>query len=254
MPTREALLSQTFVELADTLVEEFDIIELLTVLVDRCVALLDAGAAGILLADHLGVLHVVAASSEQARLLELFQLQNHEGPCLDCFTTGVAVVNQDLTTRNTRWPRFQPEALGAGFRSVQALPLHLREVTIGALNVFIDDRDEISDADIRVAQALADAATIAVFHDRAAREARVVTAQLQGALSSRVVIEQAKGMLAERAGVDMDEAFARLRGYARDHNRQLSGVAADLVEGRLGSRAVSSLISPQAKTQPDRPS
>jgi GAF domain-containing protein len=252
MATREALLSQTFVELADTLVEEFDIIELLTVLADRCVALLDAGAAGILLADHQGVLHVMAASSEQARLLELFQLQNQQGPCLDCYKTGVAVVNQDLTTSSTRWPRFQAEAIAAGFRSVQALPLHLRDIVIGALNVFIDDRDELSDADIRVAQALADAATIAVFHDRAAREARVVTAQLQGALSSRVVIEQAKGMLAERAGLDMDEAFARLRRFARDHNRQLSSVAADLVEGRLNSRATASLITRKVKTDPGR--
>ena len=252
VPTREALLSQTFVELADTLVDEFDIIELLTVLVDRSVALLDAGAAGILLADHQGVLHVMAASTEQARLLELFQLQNQEGPCLDCFTSGQAVVNEDLSTSN-RWPRFEAEALAAGFRSVQALPLRLRDVTIGALNVFIDDRSVLSDADLVIAQALADAATIAILHDQAARESRVVTAQLQGALTSRVVIEQAKGMLAERAEVDMDEAFARLRRFARAHNRQLSTVSAELVEGHLDNTAMDTLTGPVRRDSPRRP-
>jgi len=235
MATREALLSRTFVELADTLVDEFDVVEVLTVLADRCVALLDAGAAGILLADRDGVLHVMAASTEQARLLELFQLQNHEGPCLDCFTTGTAIVNQDLRTSHDRWPAFQAEALAAGFSSVQALPLHLRDITIGALNVFIDDRDRLSDADIAVAQALADAATIAVLRDQAPREARALSDHLQGALSSRTVIEQAKGVLAERAGVDMDEAFALLRGYARAHDVLLTSVATGLVEGALAA-------------------
>jgi transcriptional regulator with GAF, ATPase, and Fis domain len=241
MPARETLLSQTFVQLADTLVDEFDIIDLLTVLADRCVEILDAGAAGILLADHHGVLHVVAASSEQARLLELFQLQNQEGPCLDCYTSGAPVVNEDLTTTK-QWPRFASEAREAGFRSVQALPLRLREHTIGALNVFLDDRFEVSDADLTIAQALADAATIAILHDQAAREAQLVTGQLQTALNSRIVIEQAKGVLAERARVDMDEAFSRLRRHARDHNRPLSSVATDLVQGQLSDDVVAGLL------------
>src|ERR1700694_4810573 len=241
MPARETLLSQTFVQLADTLVDKFDIIDLLTVLADRCVEILDAGAPGILLADHHGVLHVVAASSEQARLLELFQLQNQEGPCLDCYTSGAPVVNQDLTTTN-QWPRFAPEACEAGFRSVQALPLRLREHTIGALNVFLDDRFEVSDEDLTIAQALADAATIAILHDQAAREAQLVTGQLQAALNSRIVIEQAKGVLAERARVDMDEAFSRLRRYARNHNRPLSAVAAELVQGQLSDELDAALL------------
>jgi GAF domain-containing protein len=241
MPARETLLSQTFVQLADTLVDEFDIIDLLTVLADRCVEILDAGAAGILLADHHGVLHVVAASSEQARLLELFQLQNQEGPCLDCYTSGAPVVNEDLTTTK-RWPRFASEARDAGFRSVQALPLRLREHTIGALNVFLDDRFEVSDGDLTIAQALADAATIAILHDQAAREAQLVTGQLQAALNSRIVIEQAKGVLAERARIDMDEAFSRLRRFARDHNRPLSAVATDLVQGQLSDDVTAGLL------------
>jgi GAF domain-containing protein len=243
MPSREQLLSQTFVELADSLVDEFDVIELLTMLADRCVALLDSAAAGILLADERGQLHVMAASSEQARLLELFQLQNHEGPCLECFTSGRPLANQDLAT-SPQWPRFGAEALAAGFLSVQALPLRLRDRVIGALNVFMDDRVVIPETDLAVAQALADVATIAILQNEAARESRAIVAQLQTALNSRIAIEQAKGILAERAGLAMDEAFARIRGFARDHNRKLSVVARDLVDGKLPGEAIATLTAP----------
>jgi GAF domain-containing protein len=243
MAVREALLSQTFVQLADTLVDEFDIIDLLTMLSDRCVELLDAAAAGILLADYDGNLHVMAASSEQARLLELFQLQQQEGPCLDCFSTGRAIVNQDLSDTD-RWPLFGPEALASGFRSVQALPLRLREKVIGALNIFMDDRVVVTEDDLSIARALADVATIAILQDQAAKEAEVVTVQLQLALNSRIAIEQAKGVLAERAHIEMDEAFARLRRHARHHNRQLSSVATDLVEGKLAPDAMEVLVRP----------
>jgi hypothetical protein len=237
------MLSQTFVELADSLVDEFDVIELLTVLADRCVALLDSAAAGILLADERGRLHVMAASSEQARLLELFQLQNHEGPCLDCFSSGRASVNQVLAD-SPQWPRFAAEARAAGFLCVQALPLRLRDRVIGALNVFMDDRVVIPEADLAVAQALADVATIAILQNEAARESRAIVAQLQTALNSRIAIEQAKGILAERTGLPMDEAFSRIRRFARDHNRKLSVVARDLVDGKLPSEAVASLTRP----------
>jgi len=240
MPAREALLSRTFVQLADTLVDEFDIIDLLTVLTDRCVELLDAAAAGILLADRDGALHVMAASSEQARLLELFQLQNHEGPCLDCFSTGRAAVNQDLALSH-QWPRFAPMALAAGFCAVHALPMRLRDNVIGALNVFTGDRVVATDDDLLIAQALADASTIAILQNEAVREAQVVANQLNGALTSRIAIEQAKGILAERAEIDMQEAFSRLRRYARDHNRQLSLVATELINGTLPTTAIANL-------------
>jgi GAF domain-containing protein len=240
MPASEALLSQTFVQLADTLVDEFDIIDLLMVLTDRCVELLDAAAAGILLADHEGALHVMASSSEQVRLLELFQLQNLEGPCLDCFSTGYPAVNQDLAL-SQQWPRFAPRALAAGFLAVHALPMRLRDNVIGALNVFLDDRIVATADDLLIAQALADAATIAILQDQAVREAQTVAAQLNGALTSRVAIEQAKGILAERAKVDMQEAFSRLRRYARDHNRELSVVAKELINGTLPGDAVTQL-------------
>jgi transcriptional regulator with GAF, ATPase, and Fis domain len=240
MQSREQLLSRTFVELADSLVDEFDVIEVLTVLTDRCVALLDAAAAGILLADDRNRLHVMAASSEQARLLELFQLQNHEGPCLECFTNGRPSVNLDLAT-SPQWPRFRAEAQAAGFVSVQALPMRLRDQVIGALNVFMDDRVVIADSDLAVAQALADVATIAILHNQAWRESRAVAAHLQTALNSRIAIEQAKGILAERAHLDMDSAFSRMRRYARDHNRKLSELARELVEGQLSADAMAHL-------------
>jgi GAF domain-containing protein len=236
MAKREALLTQTFVELADTLVDNFDVIELLSVLASRTVSLLDAGAAGILLIDQHGMLQVMGASTEQARLLELFELQSEEGPCFDCMRTGQPVMNRPLD--GGQWPRFSVEAARAGFQSVHAVPLQFRDTTVGALNIFLDDRVVISDDDIIVAKALADTATISIFQDAAARHARTVTAQLQGALNSRVAIEQAKGMIVERARVDMEEAFVLLRRYARGHNLRLSDLAASLVDGSASLDAV----------------
>jgi len=233
MGERDVLLAQTFVQLADTMVEDFDVIDLLTVLVTRCVDLIDADAAGILLTDHDGVLTVVATSSEQVRLLELFQIQNEEGPCHECLRTGRPVVAADLREAN-RWPAFSREALEGGYLAVFALPLRLRDRVIGALNLFLSRVTTPREADLLVAQALADVATIAILHDAAMREARTVTVQLQGALNSRIAIEQAKGIVAERMGVDMDGAFGWLRSYARAHNRALSLVAADVVAGTLG--------------------
>ena len=131
--TREGLVSHTFLQLADTLVDDFDIIDLLTILADRCLELVDADAAGILLVDSDGNLRVMAASSEQARLLELFQLQNEEGPCLEAYSSGQAVINTDLRVALEQWPRFTPYAVSAGFESAYALPLRLRGTVIGAL-------------------------------------------------------------------------------------------------------------------------
>jgi transcriptional regulator with GAF, ATPase, and Fis domain len=232
MTISQRLLSRTFVQLADSLVDEFDIVELLTLLSFRCVELFDSGAAGILLGRQRGSLEVVAASTEQARLLELFQLQNNEGPCLDCHASGVASVNRDLEYA-TNWPLFAPVARDAGFRSVQAFPLRLREEVIGTLNIFVANRVVFDDEDLGLCQALADVATIAVLQNQKAKEVVTVNGQLQRALDSRIAIEQAKGILAERAQVDMTEAFARLRHFARDNNRRLSDVASAIVAGEL---------------------
>ena len=230
---REALVSQTFLQLADTLVADFDIIDLLTMLADRCVELVDADAAGILLADSNGKLRVMAASSEQARLLELFQLQNEEGPCLDAFASGHAVTCTDLRANIEQWSRFTTYAVGAGFMCVYALPLRLRDSIIGALNLFRAEIGAMPEADVRLAQALADVASVAILQDQATRQVEIRDGQLQHALDSRIIIEQAKGVLAERSQIDMATAFNRLRAYARSHNVQLTAAAADVVAGSI---------------------
>jgi GAF domain-containing protein len=241
---RSALTAVTFVEMADALVDEFDVIDLLTVLSSRCIQLLDAAAAGILLADANGVLRVMAASSEEMRLLELFQVQNEEGPCLDCFTTGAVVVDAHLDA-SSPWPLFAAESLRAGFPSVCAIPLRLRDVVLGCLNLFMSEPIPLSDADVALAQALADVASIAIIQDQSARQSAIREAQLQHALNSRIAIEQAKGMLAERGHVDMDAAFVRLRNFARGNNRGLTDVAQSLVAGTLPIDAV--LHGPQPR-------
>ncbi len=233
MVTRELSLTQTMVELADTLVDDFDVVDLFSLLTDRCVHLFGISAAGLMLISAEGDLRVVASSSEKMRLLELFEEQAEEGPCLDCYRTGQQVVNQDLTASGSRWPRFAPKALMAGFRSAHAMPMRLRRVVIGALNLFGTDPAGMTDADILAAQALADLATIAILQKRAAADAQILSDQLSRALNSRILIEQAKGMLAERAGMEMDLAFSALREHARRHNRLLADVARDFITGAI---------------------
>ena len=230
---REAMLARTFVDLADTLVADFDVVELLTLLTDRCVEVLDVGAAGLMLVAPEGDLRVMASSSDTMRVLELFELQAQEGPCLDAYRTGRPVLNQDLSTANDRWPRFAAEALAAGFQSVQALPMRLRGAVIGALNLFHVDAGPMRQADVEAAQALADVATIGVLQHSAALEAQVLNDQLNHALNSRIVIEQAKGMVAERRNLDMEEAFSALRKYARNHNFRLADVARGVIDGSV---------------------
>ena len=238
------LLSETFVELADTMVVGFDVIDFLHLLTDRSAQLLDASAAGLLLADPRGELRVVAASSERARLLELFQIQNDQGPCLDCFRSGQPVAVAELSTAARRWPRFAPAAQEAGFAAVQALPMRLREQTIGALNLFRATPGTFDQADMRVGQALADVATISLLQERSLRRSETLNEQLQSALNSRVTIEQAKGKLAERLQLDMDQAFAVLRRYARTRNLRLSDLARAFVDG---SETFPGLLEPGGK-------
>jgi GAF domain-containing protein len=235
---REAILARTFVELVDTLVEDFDVVEVLTVLANSCVDVLNVGAAGLMLVAPEGDLRVMASSSEAMRVLELFELQSEEGPCLDCYRTGQPVVNQDLAMINGRWPRFAAEALAAGFHSVHALPMRLRGSVIGALNLFHVEVGEMRQADLNAAQALADVATISVLQNRAAHDAQALNEQLNDALNSRVVIEQAKGVVAERRGLDMEQAFEALRTHARNHNLRLADVAQGVVDRTLPASAL----------------
>jgi len=231
--SREALLSRTLVELADTLVADFDVVDLLSLLIDRCVDVVDVGAAGLMLSAPEGDLRVMASSSQATRLLELFELQAQEGPCLDAYRTGQPVANQDLAAANVQWPRFAAEALAAGFRSVHALPMRLRGQVLGALNLFHREPGKMRTADLEAAQALADVATIAILQHQAALDAKILNEQLNHALNSRIVIEQAKGMVAERQDLGMQQAFDALRNHARTHNRRLAEVAQDIVGGRL---------------------
>lgn len=230
---REAQIVETFLELADTLVADFDIIDSLTVLTARCVEILDTAATGILLADSDGQLHVIAASSEQARLLELFQLQNDEGPCLEAFASGKPVIHTDLHAAIERWPQFTPYAVGAGYDSVYAIPLRLRGEIIGALNLFRAAAGPLADGDIDLAQAFADLASITILQAQAATDARLRDEQLQYALDSRIIIEQAKGMLAENANIDMASAFDRIRARSRNTNTKLTDLATHIVSGRI---------------------
>jgi GAF domain-containing protein len=230
---KENLLIRTLVELADNLVEDFDVVDLLSHLADRCVEVLDVTAAGVMLAPPSGALQVVASSSETMRVLELYELQADQGPCLDCYATGEAVVNVDLLTAESLWPQFAPQAADAGFRSVHALPLRLRGLTIGALNLFRSDEGALDAAEATAAQGLADIATIAIIQHRVTIDAQRLNSQLSEALNSRITIEQAKGKISQAANVDMDRAFQMLRHHARSHNLRLSDLATDVAAGTM---------------------
>ncbi|WP_127500408.1 GAF and ANTAR domain-containing protein [Actinoplanes solisilvae] len=221
-------LATLFVEAADTLVDEFDVVEFLQMLTRRVAGLFETGEVGLMLADHRHRLTFMAASDESARLMELFQLQYGDGPCLDAFHTGRPVINVNLAAATDKWPGFAPRAALAGFESVHAFPLRLRKEVIGAMGVF-GSATELDASDILVVQSLADVAVIGLLQERAIRRGEVLSGQLQGALNSRVVIEQAKGIVAQANGVTPDEAFALIRDFARRNNRRLSEVAGNIV-------------------------
>jgi transcriptional regulator with GAF, ATPase, and Fis domain len=229
--TREQRLVEAFVDLADTLVEDFDVIDFLHTLAGRCVQLLGVDAAGVMLIDQRGHLHAAAASTENARLLELFELQAEAGPCVDCCRTGAPVINADLDADAERWPRFAEASRAAGFTAVHALPLRLRDVVIGALNLFCADDRALSAADVRTGQAMADVATMGILAQRSLHQAELLAAQLEHALSSRVAIEQAKGVLAKRRRISVDQAFTLLRDHARRNNIRLSDLAREVADG-----------------------
>jgi GAF domain-containing protein len=236
--SREHRIVETFVELADKMVDEFDVIEFLHRLAERCAELLDCAEAGLLLADAAGLLRVMASSSERSEALELLQSQRDEGPCVECYRQGAPVFSEDLRADRERWPQFAPAAVEQGFGSVQALPMRVRGETIGAMNLFRSQIGRMAEADLSLGQGMADIAAIALLQERTVRESRGVIAGLQGALNSRVIIEQAKGMLAERRQIDVDGAFVRMRAFARENNRRLSDVATDLIDGRLDPEAL----------------
>lgn len=234
---REQLLITAFVGLADTLVDDYDIIELLDRLAGYSVALLAADSAGILLGDDQRRLRVVASTDERTEWMELLQLEADEGPCVDCYRTGTAVAVSDIADAADRWPRFVAALAERGTTgSVHALPLRLRGQPIGTLNLFHQRTGALPAADLAVGQALADVATIGILSERAISRGEVLSEQLQTALNNRVIIEQAKGVLAERGGLSMEAAFDRLRRHARHHNLRLSDVARNVVDTDLATQ------------------
>jgi transcriptional regulator with GAF, ATPase, and Fis domain len=231
--TREEQLLQTFAKLADTLVADYDVVDLLQSLVDTCQDLLDTAAAGILLANGAGELEVVASTSEASRLVETMQLGAEAGPCIESFQTGNVVSLADISQAPEEWSRFRDSALEQGFSSVHAIPLRLREKTIGTLNLLREVIGELEPLDAIAAKAFADVATIGILHERSMRESTLLSEQLQTALNRRIIIEQAKGFVAHTQSVSVDDAFTLIRNYARSHQLPISLVAAQLVDMTL---------------------
>ncbi len=248
MTSREQLLASTFVDLADTLVADFDVIDFLHTLATRS-ELLDTDAAGIMLADQHGGLHVMTSSTEEARLLELYELQNNEGPCLDCFRSGRPVAGDDVTAMRSSWPAFTEQLWQLGFHSAHALPMRLRDDTIGALNLFRLEPGRLSEADLGIGQAMADVATVGLIQERAIAARELLATQLQTALNSRVQLEQAKGVLAERTGLPMGQAFQLMREYARSRGRRLTDISAQIIEGVLDDE----VLRRDRRTRPNPP-
>jgi GAF domain-containing protein len=246
---RENGLARAFVEIADSLVGEFDVVDLLHRLVKEVTDLFGADAAGLLLSDTHGELQLVASSSEATRLLELFQLQSDEGPCLECFHTGKPVSVPDLGGAVDRWARFVPAALEKGYASVHALPMRLRDQVIGALNLFSVDVGALPEGDLKAAQALADVATIVILQERATHHREIVMEQTQAVLHVRVVVEQAKGMLAA-SGVGMEEAFELMRQFAQARETRLVDVALDLTAGRIEPASVIGGVARPSQSSP----
>lgn len=235
---RERDVGRAFVSIASALAGDYDIADLYTTLTRVTADLLDVSSAGLLLVGTDGELRLAAASSEHTHNLELFLLQCRQGPCLDCFRDGAAVSVADLTEAGARWPRFVPTAVEAGFRSVHALPMHLRGVRLGTLGLFGTKVGALDVADLELGQALADVASVALVANQTSADHQVLTQQLQTALDSRVLLEQAKGQLAQLGTVSMEYAFNALRRYARDHNERLSEVARMIVDRELDGRQV----------------
>ncbi|MGO4650855.1 GAF and ANTAR domain-containing protein [Arthrobacter sp. 2RAF22] len=231
--SRAERVSAAFVKITNTLVADYDVLDLLHALVEASVDLLDAAAAGLLLADPHGELQVLASTSERSQLVEILQLQAGSGPCVECYRTGTPVVVEDIASLTGQWDEFRAAALSQGFRSVHAVPMRVQGRTIGAMGLFGERSGALTPEDVAIGQALADVATIGILQERTIRESAVVNEQLQRALNSRVLIEQAKGVIANTAGVNMEEAFGRLRSFARANNQNLHDTAARVINRTL---------------------
>lgn len=230
---REAEIIAAFISVADRLVDDYDVVDVTTQLAQDCARLVDVAAVGLLLADAGGVLHLLAATSEEARKVEAFQLQRDEGPCLDCYHSGVQVTVADLSEVQDKWPRFTASAVAEGFASVHAIPIRLRDVRLGALGLFGTRPGNLGQDDVRLALGLAQVAAIAIAQNTRALDQSAVLGSLQSAVSSRGLVDMAKGVLSETLSIDMAEAFGRLRSHAHQHHQRLTDVARNVVLGTL---------------------
>jgi GAF domain-containing protein/ANTAR domain-containing protein len=249
-PTRESQVLDAVVGLVDSLLADFDVVDLLTDLTERCAALLDVAAAGLLLADPLQRLRLLAATSEQARELELFQLQADEGPCVDCYSTGRPVSVADLRAAEARWPSFVPAAVDAGFASVHAIPMRAAGLVLGALGLFGTRPGALDESDLLVGQALAHVASVTILQEDPPTAATVIP-QLRSALARRVVVEQAKGFLRESIDVTVDDAFRLMRTYARSSGQHLTDVARALMSDRSARPELLADLSELADAPPN---
>lgn len=222
----------TFVELADTLVSNYDIGEFLYLLVERCQDVLQVDAGGVLLESPDGTLNLAAATSEKMSRLEESEISNNEGPCFEAYRDVKQIVAEDLQLTLEQWPNVTQVALDMDLHSVYAFPLRLRDDCIGALNLYREHPGPFDDRDVRLAQAFADVAAIGILQQRQIIEAQTRADQLQGALNTRVVIEQAKGVLAGKTGVTPDEAFEALRKHARNNRMNVHKLAVRVVEAQ----------------------
>lgn len=238
--SREQQVSRVFVQVADSLIDDFDLIEFLEELCAHCVSLLDVSAGGILLANEKGILHTIAASDQNTHLLELFAIQHDQGPCHDCYRSRGERTNIDLhdSMANEDWPAFADRARLSGFQTSHVFPLRLRDRAVGAMNLFHTGRQSLTAQDASLAQALADVATIAILQQRDLGQEQLEKTQLQRALSSRIVIEQAKGILAERWNVTPDAAYDALRTYARARRLRISDCARNIIDQTLDTDEV----------------
>jgi GAF domain-containing protein len=245
-------ITKTFVELADTLVDDYDLIEFTQLLVVRSVELLGMADAGVILSGRGDELQVLASSSELMRFMELIEVQVDDGPCYEAWRDGAVVRSHSLEHDRDRWPKFAPLAVDAGFRSAYGVPMRLRYQCIGALNLFAEETHGLDEDDEQLARALAEMATIGILHARYARDKVTLAEQLQAALNSRVTIEQAKGIVAAQADLEVDDAFALLRRHARRHNRRLTDVACDVIERRIRAAELMAEDTAGADAQPTR--
>jgi GAF domain-containing protein len=236
--TREERINDAFVRVAGTLVDNYDVLDLLSTLMNTCTDLLGVQAGGILIADGAGELELVASTSEEAEIVEIMIVAAGAGPCVDCFNTGASVSVADIETDTGQWPRFRRSALEQGFRAAHATPLRLHGEVIGAMNLLSTGAGALSARDSQLAQALADVATVGILHERSFREPGIVAAQLHFALDTRILVEQAKGVLAQVRSCTMTEAFNALRSYAREHDTTLRAAAEGVVNRTISAESL----------------